>query len=827
MEPWWRDIRIAARSLARTRTFTLTAVVTLALGIAANTAVFSLAYGTLLRPLPFTDPGRLVVVYRTAAEAGRGTLHRRWSYPRLQALRRSARSLEPIAAFGRSDWNLGGDGADPERVPGEPVSASYFAALGTTPVLGRVFSPEEDSTPGTHPVALVSHALWLRRFGGDSAILGRAIRVNQELLTVVGVMPPRFGGLTGRAELWVPQMMAPRVSYANHLTTDQNFISVVARLRPGVTLAQARAELAGLGARIAAELPDEVDVPTTWGATAVPLAEARIDPAQRRSVLFLFGAVAFLLVLACANLAGLGLARAAGRRQEIAVRVALGAGRGRLIRSLLTENALLGLAGGGIGTILALGIIQVLRAPTRAPGPGNMYGALGEFAAARMDLVVLGFTALASLAAIILSGLAPAVQATRADLAAELRDRTAGTGTRSRGGARVQAGLVVLEIALALVLSVGAGLLLASLRRLETHPLGVDPHRVLTFRIMPSEVRYGTAEAPLLIDRVVEAVAAIPGVRSVTVDACAPLGHCASSTLYVAGRPEPPPGQAPFVLRHYVGWDHFTTLGIPLLKGRAFSPQDRAGRGKVTIINETAARRFWPGEDPIGRRVWFGSGSAFAGPDSAAEIVNIVGDVPYGSLERGPPPSFYTPYRQFTYPFRTVLLKTAGDPEAYAQAVRRAVGTVDDLPIFDARPLTDLLADARAPTRFNATLMVAFAVLSVLLAAGGVYGVVAHSVSTRMRELGIRAALGATQGRLLRLVLGQGLGLAAVGVGLGVAAALSLGRLARALLFQVSETDPLILGTQAAVLLGVALLASYRPARRATRADPVAALRAD
>jgi putative ABC transport system permease protein len=455
-----------------------------------------------------------------------------------------------------------------------------------------------------------------------------------------------------------------------------------------------------------------------------------------------------------------------------------------------------------------------------------MYGALGNFASAGSDLAVLGFAVLASVASVILSGLAPALQAGRTDLAAELKDRSASAGA-PRGDGRAQSMLVVVEIALALVLSLGAGLLFSSLRQLQAVPLGFDPAGVLTFRIQPSEVRFGPAEAPALLDRVLAQLAAVPGVRSASVDGCAPVGPaCAYSSLYIAGRPQAVPGREPGVTRHYVGPEHFTTLGVPLLRGRAFTNDDRADRPKVAVINETAARRFWPGASPLGQHIWVGSGTV-SSPDSSAEIVGVVGDVPYGSLERGAVASVYTPYRQFTYASRTVLVKADGDPIALVPAVRRAVRQVEDLPIFAVRSMNDQLADAWAGTRFNAMFLGVFAGVALLLAVSGVYGVVSHSVSQRTRELGIRVALGASVGDVLGLVLRQGLALAGLGMVLGLVAALALGRVIRSMLFGVSPADPILLVIQGLLLVSVALAASYFPARRAAGVDPVDALRAE
>jgi len=432
LELLFRDLRLALRTLRRQPVFSLTALLTLGVGIAANTVVFSLVYGALLRSPPFPDADRLMVLYRTARELGGEPTPLRWSFPRYKLLERSARSFERIATFSRSDLTLRA-GGDPELVASEIVSAGYFATLGVTTALGRTFAAEEDSTPGTNPVAVIGHGLWRRRFGGDSSVVGRAILVNDEPHTIVGVLQPGFSGLTDRAELWIPEMMAPLVTYPERHTTPQNFISVVGRLREGVGSEQALAELQIVGAAIAAALPDEVDVPTTFAATAAPLARARIDPGNRRSLWFLFGAVGLLLILACANLAGLGLARAAGRRQEVAVRLALGASRRRLIRQLMIESGWLGLGGGLLGVVLALGALRIVRPPERVAGPLNMYGTLGEFAAPRPGPAMMVFLAMITVAAVFLSGLLPALHAGRTDLVRELKDRTASTAPRTRG----------------------------------------------------------------------------------------------------------------------------------------------------------------------------------------------------------------------------------------------------------------------------------------------------------------------------------------------------------------------------------------------------------
>jgi putative ABC transport system permease protein len=827
LEALVRNIGIAIRTLGRRRGFSITAVLTLAAGVAANTVVFGVVWASLWRPLPFPSPELLMLIHRTASEQGGPAQMLRWSYPRYAMLRDEVQSFERIASFGPAAWNLGGPGGEPEHIDGEVVSAGYFELLGVGAEHGRTFAASEDSTPGTHPVVVVSHSLWMRRYGGDPSVLGRDLAVNGVRLTVVGIMPSGFAGLSGHAELWVPEMMAPLISYPEHLTTDQNFISVIGRLRDGVTRGQAVTELRGLGARIEAMLPDENEVPTEWSATAVSLADARIDAGNRRSLLLLMGAVGFLLLLACTNLMALGLAHAATRRREVTVRLALGSSRSGIARMLLLESAVIGVVGGALGILLAAVVVQVVHPPPILPSWINMYGTVGTFSAGGLDVPVLLFSIAVTMVAVAFSGAMPALVAGRTDLASDLRDR-AGAGRRGRSRFRSQSVLVVAEIALALVLSVASGLLLVSLRALRSQPLGFRPDHLLTFQIDPPEVRYATEDAPALLDRVLAAVTAVPGVESATVDACAPVGtRCANTTLFVAGRPQPQPGQAPVVYRHYVGDDHFATLGVPLLRGRAFRASDREGSPRVAVINETAARRFWPDSDPIGERVWFGGGSYYSSADSTTEIVGVVGDVPYGSLEQEIRPSVYTPYHQFTYAFRTVIVRTSVEPGRLAAALRSAVAGVDGIPIYDVRTMEDRLGDAWATTRFNATLLGAFAIVALLLAAGGIYGVVARSVAQRRREIGIRMAVGAAGRDVLRMILVQVMRLAGLGVAIGIVLALTLGRFMRALVFDVAPTDARVFAVQSIVLFGAALLASAIPARRATRVDPLTTLRSE
>lgn len=824
------DLRYALRALARRPAFTAFAVATLAIGIGASTALFAMVDAALLRPPPFPSAQRLDELYLTSQSSAHGLERMRWSYPRYEMLRRLATSYADMAAYGPYEFNLAGRSTT-ERVGAEAVSASYFRTLGVGARWGRTFLPDEDSTGGSSAVTVIGFGLWMQRFGGDPAVLGRSVRVNGVDLTVVGIMPSNFAGLTGSAEMWVPSAMVPRLSYADYLTTNQDFISVIARRASSVTVEHARSELAVLGQRIERVLPSDTDVPTAFSATAVPLSEARVDPAYRKAIVVLLVAVMFLLLITCANVAGLELARNTAREREIAVRLAIGAGRPRVVRLLLIESAALSAAGGLGGVFIAAWLPRLVALPAELAGPHNHYGQLGQFAAPDVNGLVLAFTAIIVVAATLVSGLLPALTAARADLSIALKQGRARAGRRggpARRGVRTM--LVIGEVALSFVLSAGAMLALGAVRRAQLAPLGIDPGHVLTFRIAPSDVQYPPAAAPALIERVLAAVTAVPGVEAATVDACAPLGlRCANSTLYVIGRPEPRPGLAPGVMRHYVGPDHFRTLGVPLLRGRAFTAADRAGRPRVAMINETAARRFWPGQNPIGQRVWFGGGSSFDRPDSSAEILGVVGDVPYGAVAGSAvPPSFYTPYLQFTYAERMVMLRTHGDMAALVPVLRAALRSAEpELAMFDVRPMTDRLADAWARPRFTGHLLAVFAVLAAALAATGVYGITMQSVAERQRELGLRVALGASTGRIVRLVVGESMVLAGIGLGVGGAVALALFHVMRGVIAELGPADPHLLAALVAAAVTTALAASWGPARRAARADPAITVRAE
>ncbi|HUQ80637.1 MAG TPA: ABC transporter permease [Gemmatimonadaceae bacterium] len=822
------DVRLAARSLSRHRTLSGAVIATLALAIGAGAATFAIAEAALITPPPFAEPDRLAVLYTTHTEPSRGTERYRWSYPRFRLLARSLSTASSIGSYGLASINLAG-ATDAEPVQAEVVGGEYFATLGVGAARGRLFSAEEDLSPAASPVALIGHDLWVRRYGGDASIAGSTVRVNGRDLTVIGVMPAGFSGLTGRAELWVPAVQAPRLTYADYLTTNQDFISVIARLRPGASLEIMRAELATVGANVQRAMPSESEVPgDTFGATAVALKDVRVNATTRRALLVLLGAVGLVILLACANVSSLLLTHAASRRREMAIRLSLGAPRHRLVRQLLTEAGVLATLGGAAGLTIAWWITYTVAAPAGAIAPSNFYGSVGEFVKPRIDPVLLAFTAGVTILTALLCGLAPALTASRAELATALRQGSGATRAGSGGQLTLRGLAVAAEVALALVLLMGGSLMLATLGRLRGESLGIDPRNVVTFSVRPPEVRYAPTAAPAFIERLLAAIEAVPGVTAATVDGCAPLtASCANSSLYIVGRAEPRPGDAPGIRRHYVGPAHFRTLAIPVLRGRPFEATDRTGRPAVAIINETAARRFWPNENPIGARIWFGGGSLWNSPDSTLEIVGVVGDVPYQEGdERRARPAVYTSYLQFTYATRTVMLRTAGDPSAALRGVRSAVRDVDpDLALYDLGLLTDQLGGAWAKQRFTSVVLAAFAALALVLAATGVFGVVSSLVSERTREIGIRIALGATPADVGRLVIRQGLRLPVLGLAVGAAMAIPASRVLRGLLYGVSPADPRVLVLVVGVLAAIALVATFIPARRATRVDPRISMR--
>ncbi len=831
LEEFARDLRFALRSLAKAPVFAGTAVLTLALGVGASTAVFGLVSATLLRPLPFPEAERLVTLYQQREAPGVESRASRWSYPEFTALRATTATVAQLAAFYADDVNLSGAAGEPVRVRVEMVSASYLVALGVRPLLGRGFLPHEDSIAGSHPVAVLGAAVWERDFGADSAVIGRPIVVNGVPLTVVGVMPVAFRGLTGGAELWIPHAMAPAVYYADHLTSDQHFLTVIGRLHRGATMERARAELAVTGARAVAAAHDASGDggAARWTPTLVSLDEARRDPSDVRAQLVLAGAVSFVLLIAAVNLSGLLLARTVARAGEMAVRVALGASRRRVVQQAVVESGIIAVIGGTLGVVLAAGGLGLLAwfAPPVVIGGSGPFAQLDPFAAPAVDWRVAAFAGSLALGAGLLAGVVPAMRITRGDLARSLklgaRGSSAGVGSLRRP--TLLSGAAVAQVACALVLLVGAGVLLQNFHRLSNLESGVRGANVVSFRVSAPERRYGGAAAASLLERLLARVERVPGVLSASVGRCLPSLDCSSTMLYRAGEST---DDAPIVGRHYVGPDHFRTLGIALRHGRGLTTADRADAPRVAVINETAARRFWPGEDPIGKRIWFGSGGGFASPDSLTEIVGVVADVRYGAPGSAVEPDVYTSYHQFAWPTTMVIVRSSGNPLALVPALRRAVADVDPaLPIYDVRTVAERDAEGVARERFATVALVLFATLGMLLASVGVYGVMTYSVVQRRRELGIRMALGCSPAAVQRLVIRQGLVLAATGAAIGLTLSVGLTRGLSSLIVAANTAEPLILVAVTLILLSVTLVTCYLPARSAARVDPVRTLAAE
>lgn len=796
------------------------AVATLALGIAATTTMFSAVYAALLRPLPFAGPDRLVLLFTTHTTPREGLVLSRWSRPLIDTLTASVTPYDSLASFSPSLVGISGGNGDPEQIDGEIVSPEYFRALQVPAARGRTFTPAEDGAAGTAPVAVLSDRLWRRRYNAESSV-GSTIRINDVPLTVVGIMPAGFSGLSEKSEIWIPRTMAPRLTYAEYLTTPQLFIGVVARLKDGVTLERANAELSAANA--AFPVPQGYEG-ARWGALAQRVGDARVDATMRRSVLLLLAAAACVLLITCANVAGLLLARGRMRRRELAIRMAIGAGRARIVRQLLAESLVLAAAAGACGMVLATWSVDLFA--RHAPGvlwTGRV--TISPFAAPALDARALLFALGVTLATSVLCGLMPALDTTRAEFTHALKEDERSGGAR-RGLFR---GLVVTEIALAVLLLAAAGLLLDSFSRMQRLRGGFESEGVLTFWVRPPASRYSVREGPAIVERLLTTVEQVPGVQSAAVNRCTPFTGCSRTVLSFADRPNDP-ANAPVVGRHYVSADYFKTLGIPVLAGRVLTPQDRADRPEVTVISEGAARRFWPGENPIGKRVWFGGTTGpFANPAHAVEIVGVVGDVKYEAVDWPNSvgrPEFYTSYLQFAYPDTMMIVKTRGSTSALVPALRRAVASVDPaLPIYDVLTLDDRISGALSRPRFNAALVAGFAGAALLIAALGVYGMLSYSVSSRLREIGVRLALGAAPDRIVRFILAEGLRLAVSGVVIGLLAALAAGRRPRSLVVDVSPTDPRILAAVTALMLAVAGLAAFLPARRASAVDPIVVLR--
>jgi len=826
----WQDLCYALRVLGRSPGFAGTVVLTLALGIGVNSALFSVIHKVLLEPLPYADPERLVQVQSTITAPGKPTeVITVWSYPRFELLREYGRVFAQIAACAEDSLTLT-QGGDPERVEAELVSADYFSLLGLKAQLGRVFEEQEDRTPGAHPVAVISDGLWHRRFGSQADVIGKTVCLNKTYLTIVGVLPAWFKGQLGSADIWAPIAMAPILqSNPERLTRPATmWHQVLARLNPEISLAAAQAAVAPLEKEIETVYPMS-DQTSTWGIQLACLQRANTDPAIRRSLLVLSAAVGFVLLITCVDVGGLLLARGISRQGELATRMALGATRARIVRQLLIESLVLSAGAGVLALFFAREGIDLMAAfrPADNQGFHVQYARLPDFGEMRLGTPVLLFNFAIALVCGAVFGLVPALRTTRRSLAPSARGTTesspVGTWSSLRL-CRARSLLVVGQTALAIMLLVGAGLMLRSFVRLMTTKIGFEPAGLLTLQVnMPQGLSREAWNSA--VQQIEQRIAPIPGVQSVCAADATPLSGSYDHSLVALRQPGSESGQTEVPIGvHRASPGYLRTLQVPLLAGRWFTEQDVHGAKRVAVINEAMARRYWPGTDPVGHELDLGM--AIEPGYAPVEIVGVVGDVKYDDMAAKFGNDIYVPYLQSGYPCYYWTVRTGGDPLSLVAAVRQTVAAVDrELPVSDVMTMEQRIANSTSRTRFIAVLLGSFALLALALAVTGLYGLIAYSVAQRTREIGIRMALGARSSQVLRLTLHQGMRLVVIGGAVGVAASLALTRLMRSLLYEVSAADPLTFVCVALLLIGAALLACYLPARRAARIDPMVALR--
>jgi len=810
MQDFLKDIRYGVRSLLKRPGFTAIAVITLALGIGANTAMFSVINAVLLRPLPYRDPARLVTIWEESPE--RGMYQMPVSLANLRDWVDQNQTFEQISAYTFTNLNLTGTG-EPARLGTVRSSANLFPLIGATPVIGRSFLPEEDKEGANH-VVILGHALWQSRFGSDPGIVGKWLTLNNQSYTVVGVMasnsqfPVGFGYmgkvLNDPIDLYVPLAASGRETERGNYS-----FFAIGRLKPGVTIDQARAEMTTIERRLEKQYPDGN---TGIGISLVPTQEQTVKEI-RPGLLVLFGAVAFLLLIACANIANLLLARAASRKKEIAIRTALGASRLRVLRLLLTESLMLSLAGGGIGFLLALWGTDALMAlePDNIPR-------LNEVG---VDARVFLFTIAVSIVTGIVFGLVPGMRAAKPDLNEALKEGSRGS-MGSAASKRTLGVLVALEVALSLVLLVGAGLMIKSFIRLQQANLGFNPENVLAVNLTLPESRYPEErQQASFFQEALTRLQSVSGVQSAGATTSLPLTLSVNgSDFRIEGHPEPEAGKELIINMSSVSAGYFHTLGVPLLKGRDFSDRDNKDSSAAAIINNDLARTYFPNEDPMGKRI------KFTDTESWISIVGVTGDVKQLGQDIGVKPEIYFPYLQVPASSMSVVVRTANEPLSLTGAVKTEIQIIDkDLPIDDAKTMQQLLANSKSGRRFNLILLTGFALVALVLAMVGIYGVMSYTVAQRTHEIGIRVAVGAQSRDVFRMVIGQGMMLAMIGVACGLVGAFLLTRLMTSMLFGVEPTDPATFATIAVLLTAVALVACYIPSRRATKVDPLVALR--
>ena len=812
MDTLLQDLRYSLRRLAKSPAFSAIVVLTLALGIGANTAIFSAVHGILLRPLPYHEPDRLATIEHLYPSL---ELEAPVSPPGFRDYAERGRSFESMAV--QTGWaaNLTGVG-DPVRIQGARVTGRLFATLGVPALVGRTIQPGED-TPGNDHVVVLGHGVWQRLFGGDPGIVGRTLSLNGESYQVIGVMPPQFRDFFNRnVEMWSPLVFQPDQLTDGNRTHE--FLNLTARMRDGITLEDARAEMRALAGQLRRDYPDFYSPDWSLGVTAF---STRATGNIRPALLVLLGAVGFVLLIACANVANLLLSRAAARGKEIAIRSALGASRDRLVRQLLTESAILALAGGVVGLLLAYGGVRSLAALNAANLP--------RAEDIRVDAVVGLFTLVVSLLAGLVFGLAPALHVARPNLQSTLKEGGRGTAG-DRGSQSVRRMLVVAETALALTLLTGAGLLIKSFARLQGVDPGFVPERMLTFNLALPDARYAEdAQQVAFFERALPALQSAPGVQAVGATSVMPFsGQWSTASFEVEGYEVPENQPGPWGDVRIVTPGFLETLRVPVIRGRLLTEQDREGAPMVAVIDEEFVRRYWPRENPLGKRFTFGP------PDGAVdttsrewiEVVGVVGHTKHEGLDAEARLQLYLAYRQVPQQFMTVAVRTAGDPERHVNQLRESIRTVDpELPISNVRSMDELIEQSVGQRRLSMMLLSLFSGIALVLASIGIYGVMSYSVTQRSRELGVRIALGAGRADVLRLVLRQGMSLALLGIAIGVGAALLLTRVIESQLFGVRASDPVTF-VGVALLLGLtALAANLVPAVRAMRVDPAVVLR--